>query len=347
MAKKIRVSSDAGVTLYTLPGSQGEMKYEAGDMDDTIFGQDFKSMEVGIINWSLTSNAYFKGFAGYVADLKQVSGSSTLMTADAMTFVSGKTYQVTNAAHRILDRLTAPIILDNAVAVAAANIQSIDYLFGRVTFISSYTPTTPITITAKWFATSIIAKGRSFTLTQTAEAVQNTVFETAQANGGHHTFQYGLKTVSLEIGGVFDATNDFQDAVKNRLEMIIEINPDGSNQSVARGYFKAMTQGQSGNVGALEEETISFTLSVPPVDNMESPFMWAHTATTLSTAVQKLITAWTNKTELLAQYLPTGNLTEGGKSGQVIVTELSLSGGLEAMNEFAVTLQGTGITTDA
>lgn len=346
MAKRIRVSDDAGANLYTLPGSQGEMSYEAGDIDDTIFGQEFKSMEVGIINWNVTANAYFKGFAGYVADLKKVSGASTLMTAEPMVLVSGKTYQITNAAHRILDRLTAPIVLDNAVAVNAANILNIDYLYGRVTFVASYTPTTPITMTAKWFATAIIAKGRTFTLTQTAEAVQTTVFETAQANGGHHTFSYGLKTLSLEIGGVFDATNDWQDFVKNRAEIIIEINPDGANQSICRGFFKAMTQNQSGNVGDLEEETINFTLSVPPVDNMQYPFAWAHTATTLSMSVQKLLTAYQNNTELLCYYLPTGNLAEGGKQGQTIVTEVSLSGGLEAMNEFAVTLQGTGTITD-
>lgn len=346
MAKRIRVSDDAGVTLYTLPGSQGEMSYEAGDIDDTIFGQSFKSMEVGLINWNISSNAYFKGFAGYVADLKKVSGASTLATAGPMTLVSGKTYQINDTGKRIIDRLTAPIVLDNAIAVAAANIESIDYLYGRVTFVSSYTPTTPITMTYKWFATAVIAKGRSFTLTQTAEAVQTSVFETVQANGGHHTFQPGLKTVSLEISGVFDAANDFQDFIKNRAEVIIEINPDGSNQSICRGFFKAMTENQSGNVGDLEEETISFTLQVPPVDNMQYPFAWAHTSTTLSTGVQKLLTAWQNDTELLVQYLPYGTLLTGGKSGQVIVTEVSLSGGMEAMNEFAVTLQGTGTTSD-
>lgn len=346
MAKRIRVSDDGGTTLYTLPGSQGEMSYEAGDIDDTIFGQDFKSMEVGLINWNLTSNAYFKGFAGYVADLKRTSGASTPMTDEACTFISGKTYQITNAAHRILDRATAIVVEDNSVAVSAANIQSIDYLFGRVTFISSYTPTTPITITGAWFATATIAKGRQFTLTETAEGVQNTTFEIAQANNGHHTFEYGLKTVSLEIGGVFSAANDFQDLVKNRAELIIEINPDGSNQSVARGYFKAMTNSDSGNVGDLEEETISFTLSVPPVDNMQSPFLWAHTSTTLSVGIQKCLAAWENKTELLAQYLPFGTLLTGGKEGQVIVTEISLSGGLEAMNEFSITLQGTGAPAD-
>lgn len=346
MAKRVRISDDAGVTLYTLPGSQAEMSYEAGDIDDTIFGQSFKSMEVGLINWNISSNAYFKGFAGYVADLKRISGASTPMVAQAATLVSGLTYQITDATRRIMDRVTATIILDNAVAVAAADILSIDYLYGRVTFVPGYVVTGPITITGAFFTTAIIAKGRSFTLTQTAEAVQTSVFETVQANGGHHTFQPGLKTVALEISGVFDAANDFQDLVKNRAEIIIEINPDGSNQSICRGFFKAMTQNQSGNVGDLEEETISFTLNVPAVDNMQYPFAWAHTATTLSVAVQKLLTAWQNDTELLVQYLPTGNLLEGGKQGQIIVTEVSLSGGMEAMNEFAVTLQGSGTISD-
>lgn len=346
MAKKIRVSDDSGTTYYTMPGSSGDMNHEAGDIDDTIFGQNFRSAEVGLINWNLSSNAYYKGFAGYVADLKKVGASSTAMTDEAMSLVSGKTYQVTASTKRILDRSVAVVVKDNTVAVVKDNIENIDYLFGRVTFTSGYTVTGPVTITNAYFTTSVIAKGRSFTLTQQAEAIQTTTFEDAQANGGYHTFSYGLKDVSLEISGVFAAANDFQQAVADRDELIIEINPEGTSASVARGFFKAMNQGQSGNVGDLEEETITFNLSVPDVENMKRPFGWLHTSSTLSTAVQKALTAWENGTNLTVQYLPDGTLT-GGKRGTCLITEISLSGGLESMNEFSVTYQGTGAIADA
>lgn len=346
MAKRIRVSDDDGTTYYTMPGSSGEMSYEANDIDDTIFGQNFKSSQPGLVNWNITSNAYYKGFSGYVADIKKISGTSTAMTDEACSLVSGKTYQVTSSSKRILDRNTAIVIKDNAVSVANNNIESIDYLFGRVTFASGYSVTGPVTITNAYWTTAVVAKGRSFTLTQTSEAVQTTTFEEAQSNGACHTFDYGLKTVALEVSGVFAAANDFQELVANRTELIIEINPEGASQSVARGYFKATGQSQSGNVGDLEEETVTFGLSVPPVDLMLRPFGWLHTSTTLTTAVQKALTAWENETGLKVQYLPNGDLT-GGKEGDCIITEISLSGGLEAMNEFSVTYQGTGAIADA
>jgi hypothetical protein len=346
MAKRIRVSDDAGTTYYTMPGSSGEMSYEAGEIDDTIFGQNFKSSQPGIVNWNITSNAYYKGFSGYVADLKKIGSSSTAMMDEAMSLVSGKTYQVTSSSKRILDRAVAVVVKDNTVAVDADDIENIDYLFGRVTFVSGYTVTGPVTITNAYFTTSSIAKGRSFTLTQTSDAVQTTTFDEAQTNGACHTFDYGLKTVALEVGGVFAASNDFQDLVAARTELIIEINPEGAGQSVARGYFKAMSQSQSGNVGDLEEETITFNLSVPAVDNMKRPFGWLHSSSTLTTAVQKALTAWEDETTLDVQYLPDGVIS-GGKQGTCIITEISLSGGLESMNEFSVTYQGTGAIADA
>lgn len=344
--KRIRVSDDDGTTYYTMPGSTGEMSYESNDIDDTVFGQNFKSGQPGLVNWSISSNAYYKGFAGYVADIKKISGTSTAMTNEACSLVSGKTYQVTNAAHRIMDHDTAIVVKDNSVTVSAANIESIDYLFGRVTFISSYSVTGPVTITNAYWTVASVAKGRSFTLTQTSEATQTTTFDEAQSNGACHTFDYGLKTVSLEVGGVFATSNDFQDLVAAREELVIEINPDGAGESVARGFFKAMSQKQSGNVGDLEEETIQFSLSVPAVDLMLRPFGWLHTSTTLTTAVQKALTAWEDETTLKVQYLPNGDLT-GGKEGDCLITEISLSGGLEAMNEFSVTYQGTGAIADA
>ncbi len=345
MAKRVRLSSDNGTTWYTLPGSEAEMTYEAGDLDDTIFGQSFRSQETGLIDWQVTANSYYKGFAGYNVDIKKIGASSTAMVAEPAALVSGKTYQITNATKRIMDKNTAITVLGNGIAIAAANILNIDYLFGRVTFQAAYTPSTPITITNAYWATSVVAKGRSFTLTMTAEPVDNSTFETAQANGGHRVFSYGLKTVTLEVAGVFDATNDFQDLVKNRAETIIEIDAAGTGASVARGFFKPMSQNQSGPVGDLEEETISFSLSVPAIaaDNLAYPFGWLHTSSTLSTAVQTALTAWANETTIDVEYSWDGT---NGKKGDCIITECTMTAGIEAMVEFSVTCQGTGTTTD-
>src|SRR3954470_11188317 len=99
MAKRVQLSAD-DITYYTLPGNSGQLMNEAGVLDDTIFGHSFKSNQPGLNGWKMQSPAYYKGFAGYVANVK-MTGTSTLMTAEACSLVSGKTYQVTAAAKRI------------------------------------------------------------------------------------------------------------------------------------------------------------------------------------------------------------------------------------------------------
>ena len=65
VAKRVRLSDDAGSNWYTLPGSTAELRNEAGEIPDTVFGQVFASAEVGLIEGMITSNALYKGFAGY------------------------------------------------------------------------------------------------------------------------------------------------------------------------------------------------------------------------------------------------------------------------------------------
>lgn len=341
MAKRIRVSIDAGTTYYTLPGNTGDLKNDAGTLDDTIFGQDFSSTQTGLINWTVSANALFKGFAGYVATIKK-GGTPTAFTDEAFTLVSGKTYKITDATKNMWSRGVVPTFKDNAVAVSAANILSIDYLFGRVTFVSSYTPTGPITGSGSYVPSAAIGCTNAFTLSQKANANDVTCMTDAQANNGNREFDYGLKTVSLELKGIYKAADAFLAALKTRAEVIIEINPDGSGKSVARGYFKPTSTDFSGKVGDLEASTVMYMLSVPDDALVPYPFAWLHTATTLNTGVVNLLTAWASNEIVDIQYLPDGT---NGFHGQAVVTDISLAGGLEAMNEFTVNFQGSGDTT--
>lgn len=341
MAKRIRVSDDAGITWYTLPGSTGDLGHDADALDDTIFGQSYKSSQTGLIGWTVNANSIFKGFAGYVTTILK-PGTSTVMTDEAMSLVSGKTYQITSVTKRIINRAVAIIVKDAAATVAAADIATFDYLFGQVTFASSYTVTGPITITAEYYPTVAIGCANEFTLTQTAEANDNTCMSVAQANNGHRTFEAGLKTVSLELNGIYQVANGYLAALTARSELIIEINLEGSGLTVARGFFKPMSTGQSGDVGALEDETVSFELSVPDDDKLQYPFHWVvDAASTLNQAIQICLDAWENDTVIDVAYLPDGAT---GVQGNAIVTDLSLAGGLEAMNTFTVNFQGSDAT---
>ncbi len=84
-AKSILLSAD-DITYYLLPGSSGELAKQAGSLDDTIFGQSFKSAQPGVIGWSITTDAVFKGYPGYVCSIKK-PGTAVVMTTEACTLV--------------------------------------------------------------------------------------------------------------------------------------------------------------------------------------------------------------------------------------------------------------------
>lgn len=337
MAKRVRISDDGGTTWFTLPGSSGELQNEAGDIQDTVFGQDYASTQTGLIGWTVNANGLFKGFAGYVAKLMK-TGTATLMTDEPMSVVTGQTYQITATSKRVLDRFTAIIVEDNNIAVPEADIESYDHLFGQVTFKPGYTVTGPVTISGKYLPLASIGSANGFTLTQTVNAIDDTTFDIAQATNGFRSFRYGLKTVALEVSGIYSQANAFAALLASRAELVIEINPDGNGKSVARGFFKPMSQGQSGDVGDLEQETVSFSLSVPDDQDVALPFKWMHASdTTLNVGLQKALKAYTDSDVLTVAYIPDGAT---GVQGDCIITDLSLSSGMEAMNEFTVNVQG-------
>src|SRR3990167_5325366 len=171
MAKRIQVSSD-DITYYTLPGNSGELRTEMASVDDTVFGQDWKSETPSIGNWQINGQAFFKGVAGYAATVK-VGGTPTTVSGGATTLVSGKTYQINDTAKRIISYANAVVVKDNAVD-HTADLLNIDYLNGKVTFTSSYTVTGPVTIDYYYIPSAAIAKARSFNLTQQMAEIDTT-----------------------------------------------------------------------------------------------------------------------------------------------------------------------------
>jgi hypothetical protein len=339
--KKFQITPDSGSTWYTFPGDTADLSNTATDIKDTVFGQDLESGQTGTIAWSMSANGFYKGFAGYVAVIKK-SGTSTLMTAEACSMISSKVYQITANAHQVIDRTQTLHVFDNAVD-QTANVQSIDYLFGIITFKSAYSVTGPVTVTANYLPMAQIAKGQSFSLTQTATAIDTSDFPTLHANQGFKTASPGLRSVSLDLGGVYGVSNAWLTALQSRSEVMVELNPDGSELAVARGIFKPLSQAQAGKVGELETENVKMTLSVPDPANyplIVSPFTWKFLAgTTLSTAIQTAINAWQSDQLGQFQYLYDG---VNGRGGSGVISDISLKGGLDVMNEFSIKITGSG-----
>lgn len=338
-AKIISISDDSGVTWSNLPGSTGDFNREGDQITDTIFGQTFQSQEAGLLTWSLSANAVFKGHVGYQASLKK-HGTSTVMSNEAMSLVSGKRYRIDDPTKEIWDRSVVFTVLDGAADVTS-EVESFNYLFGEVVFKATYTVVGAITISGSYFPTVQLTRVNSYTLTMTAEVIDTSDFDTVQANGGFRTSDPGLRTVEISTTGIYDTTLDLGAELEGRDEIIIEINPDGSGDSIARGFFRVTSEAKSGDVGALEEVTYTFPLNV--VDGPEIPFGWRHTPTSpIPAAIKKALTAWEDELKYDFRYLEDGT---NGASGTGVLTDVSLEGSLDSMNEFSIEVTGDGAPT--
>lgn len=342
MAAKLISLSPDDVTYTALPGSQGDISRNGAVVDDTVFGQNYRSQFSTTLDWQIGANAIYKGFAGYVGKLKKM-GASTVMTGEATTLVSTRVYQITNTAKRLMDRATVPTILDGVTDVTA-QVESVDFLFGIIYFKSTYTVVGAITITGKYFPTVQLGAIRGFTLTQTAATIDEGDYDAVQANGGYKIMAPGLQDVSLSVQGVYNSTYDMIALLESRAEMLIEINPDGQewNGSIARGFFRPTSDKLSGNVGALEQEDISFTLSVPNQNSgpaVTQPFGWKHHANSpIPTAIKSAIDAW-GVSDLFVRYLPDG---VNGWEGAGVVTNISMQSAMDGLNTFTVAIMGNG-----
>lgn len=196
--------------------------------------------------------------AGYLTTVKR-GGTSTAFTGEPASLVSGKTYQIDDATKRVWDRTVTPTVYDNASPVDSANIESIDYLFGKVTFVAGYTVTGPVTIDGSYIPMQVVAQANSYNLNQSSTVLDKTDYETAQANDGYHSRQLGLHDVNVTITRFHDVTKTFADLLANRTPILIEIRPGGSGDYF-RGWFVPESVNASGDLDALEQEELSFQL---------------------------------------------------------------------------------------
>lgn len=199
--------------------------------------------------------------AGHTATVR-MTGTSTAMTNEACTLVSGKTYRITNAAKRIIDYTQALTVKDNGVTVNAADISSIDYLAGKVTFAGSYTPTTPITMTGNYLPTVAVAKARGWSATHERTLLDVTLF-------GDTTVKRlaGLKDAKGSISEVgYSEDTVGADSITTKMESgnsyILEFDPDGAGTKFRRYLVKFESLSPQASPDGLVEDTVSWTLAM-------------------------------------------------------------------------------------
>ena len=340
-AKTISVRRDALDPWLILPGSTGELSEESASADDSIFGTNFTSMQPTLISWTVNANAYFKGFPGYQASLRR-AGTAVSMVAEPTALV-GNGYYIIDRDRSLLDRNAPVIVNDDGVAVDPEDIEYIDYLQGGVVFVSGYVVTGPVTITADYRPTTAICFAQTFSLTQTADTENVTDFCSAQNNNGHAVFRYQRQTVELSLDGFYNVNAAYSSDLITRDEVIIEINPDGEGKSVARGYFKCTSTGQSGDVGNTETQNATYMLFVP--EGVVKPFTWYHdTTSSIPAAVKAVLDGWEDRAIMQVRYEPESlpGQTAVIRTGDVLISDVSMESGVEDINTFTVNLQGSG-----
>lgn len=198
-----------------------------------------------------------------VASIHRI-GSSTAATGNSLSLVGGRTYRTAITPREIWDVSQAVTIYDNGSPVASSNIESIDFLFGQVTFASSYTVTGPVTADHHYHTKAIVAaaKGASFQATRE-------LLETSRFNRAYRSRVAGLKMASgtLEyIGFLGDAAtggylSDFVDGD----DAIIDfhwLSTDSSYATTRRARAKLTSLAPNATIDSLVGDTVSWESTV-------------------------------------------------------------------------------------
>lgn len=338
-AKSVSFSKDDS-TYVSVAGNSASLSEDSATVDDSIFGTSFTSTQPTLITWTGDTNAMFKGFAGYKATIKRAGTATTIATplATAVDVDSGM-YYITDRTKSLLVHTEAYVVKDGGTVVLNSQLDYIDYLQGGIKFADDYVVTGAVTIEGgKFLPLANVCFAQTFDLTQSADTENVTDLCTAQENDGYGVFAYQRQNVELSLDGFYNDGALFVDDLQSRGMLVVEINPDGLGKSVARGYFRAVSHGQSGDVGSTETENTSFSLAVP--EGVALPFSWYHaTDSAIPESILMALNAWEKRENLYFKYRAENSAKV--RKGQVLISDVSMSSGVEAMVEFSISLQGT------
>lgn len=197
---------------------------------------------------------------GYLTCVR-APGTSTAFAEEPMTNTSGNIYQITDSLRRILDTTVTPTFEDEGESpqdIPAADILSIDYLFGIVEFATPKSG--PVVVkTGNYFPMVDIAGANSYQLNQVGDVLDDTSFDRTRVNGGSRTRILGIRDVNISVARWDQGTQEFFDALNNRSILMIEVQPGGVGDT-ARGWYVTETENHTGDVSGLESADLSFQL---------------------------------------------------------------------------------------
>lgn len=193
------------------------------------------------------------------------------MTDEACSLVTGNTYQVTNAAKRVIDPRQTVTVKDGGSPVAASG-YTFDYLHGRVTFVSP--PGGAVTVTATYLPRIQFGCANSFDLNETRENLDRTCFQPDAAAGeAARRYMLGLKTASGTITQLDVDTAMYGSGGANTLrEEIMELadvddfwvlSIEFGNGKIWRGFVIFNEFSRSAGLDSVIETNLSWNLAPP------------------------------------------------------------------------------------
>jgi len=194
--------------------------------------------------------------AGYQAKVF-INGPSTAAAGEGCSAIADdsagrKRYQITNSLHRVLDPTQAVTVYENGLAAPAANLFRIDLLFGIITFALGHTPTAPVTADIHWLSTLALPNAYDAKLSRKNTMGDATVYAQGDAQKRRQVTLMDASIALKARGTVNDdydpgtvGTQSIDGVVSVGTPMLVELDPDGQNAFVHRGWYVFDTEGQN------------------------------------------------------------------------------------------------------
>lgn len=210
------------------------------------------------------------GVAGYTASVK-IAGTPTNASGEQLsTLGSSVEFQVNDSAKRLLDFGTSLTFQENSCStspdtISSTNISSINRLFGIVTFNNQ--PSSAVEIkTGKYLPVANVAGANSVSVTLNKSLLDDTDFNSS----GYVSRVPGLGDASVTLSRWDAVSTEFYDSIANGNDLIMEIRPSSSTNSVIRGIFVAESESRSADPASLVGTDITLQLNStstsPPID---------------------------------------------------------------------------------
>jgi len=184
-------------------------------------------------------------------------GDPVIFNGEDTTDIGSNQFQINDVSRRLFNPDTEVSAYDDGVEIEISNI---DYFNGIVTLSSAPTDPALVTIDGAFVTKVMIGGSKDYNFEIGGDILDNTSFQTAQTNGGWRTRCYGLHDVTVSISRYDDLTGKFRKHKSARERVYIEILP-GGGISALKGWFVIEASSFSGDIGSLEEESLSFNLA--------------------------------------------------------------------------------------